>query len=194
MDSEYIFHQGIQTLGGSGYPDKKVSSSSTSYPSLTLPKPNEQIIFFFKQNSARSGVSRVSLFYHPNSHFLAVRTRNLTTLFTFLFVYRDAVLPLLIQEQRWDVLTQCVCFSLSSRSITCMCFVSRYGDSQHGSFKLLKNGGTEQLRKTRTGSTGLHRPGIVSAIIGDLSGVVWFQVYCRAKLKRLENNHMQFFF
>nr|AAN63500.1 lysine ketoglutarate reductase trans-splicing related 1 [Arabidopsis thaliana] len=28
VDSEYIFHQGIQTLGGSGYPDKKNSARS----------------------------------------------------------------------------------------------------------------------------------------------------------------------
>ena len=58
-----------------------------------------------------------------------------------------------------------------------MCFVSRYGDSQHGSFKLLKNGGTEQLRKTRTGSTGLHRQGTVLAITGGLNGVVCWENY-----------------
>ncbi|KAF3598995.1 hypothetical protein F2Q69_00036904 [Brassica cretica] len=93
VDSEYIFHQGIQTLGGSGYPEKK--------------------------NSARSGVTRVS--------------------------------------------------AVSASKFS---FLRLYGGSQHGSFELLKNDGTERLRKTRTGSTGLHRPGIVSAITGDLSGVV----------------------
>ena len=73
-----------------------------------------------------------------------------------------------------------------------MCFVSRYGGSQHGSFRLLKNDGTERLRKTRTGSTGLYRQGTVSAITGGLNGVVLFQVYCRGKLKRLRNKHIQF--
>ncbi|XP_048626043.1 uncharacterized protein LOC106391161 isoform X2 [Brassica napus] len=62
VDSEYIFHQGIQTLGGSGYPDKK--------------------------NSARSVVNRVSYFYHPNSHFLTVNISSFTALVTFLCIQR----------------------------------------------------------------------------------------------------------
>ncbi|KAJ4878506.1 hypothetical protein Rs2_43524 [Raphanus sativus] len=47
----------------------------------------------------------------------------------------------------------------------------RYGGSQHGSFKLLKNDGTERLRKTRTGSTGLRRQGPYGNT-GGLNGVV----------------------